>query len=235
MFIKIVDDSHMTEVDTILTRQVADRRLPNQYKQVIEKKFKRSIRTRSNLRMFYMRHLAYAMTVQQHHTYSAYVSQREDTFFLEPLDFKKIGFDYKKSNVLNGEPTASAFYSHLTDARAYVFLESYCEWGSYSDKIHIGNDFAMSALWGKTWQDFAHIILRYGDFGYARASQNVSGPYQTEAFLQDLLNGALVTRVDVSRTDARYMGGRFCVPSLYFRCLPRHTKMRLTHLGVSEC
>ena len=95
VFIKIVDDSHMTEVETKLTRQLADRRLPNQYKQTIEEHREKKFGRYSQ--MLYMRHLAYAMTVQQHRTYSAYVSQREDTFFLEPLDFKQMGLKSRGS------------------------------------------------------------------------------------------------------------------------------------------
>jgi hypothetical protein len=123
------------------------------------------------------------MAVKHQKTYSIYVSQREDALFLEPLNFTSIGFDTQISTQTNGEPIKSQWYSDLKDARAYIFLEKWCKFNSYSDKIHIGNDVAMATLWGKTWLDFVDLMMRYTDFGCAKQGGD---PFQTEAYFQDL-------------------------------------------------
>ncbi|KAL3903733.1 MAG: hypothetical protein SGARI_005246, partial [Bacillariaceae sp.] len=209
VFIKFVDDEHMSNVEADIFHTIEGRGLPEEYMDEIEEYWDKQIGKYS--RMFYMRHLAYAMTIEQQQQYDAYVSQREDAFFFEPLNFEEMNFDFSMSTLLNGEPATSELYTDLRDAKPYLFVEPYCEWGSYSDKIHIGNDFAMFTLWGKTWQDFIHIMLRWADFGYVRQDGpdgltkkqrhqwNNKDPYQTEAFLQDLLNGGHVEKVDTKR------------------------------------
>jgi len=234
VFVKFVDDKRMLAFDADIMDQVATRKLPAEYLGLVKEH--RDRRFRPYTRMFYLRHLAYAMALQEQRTYSIYVSQREDAYFYEYLNFTSMGFVDLISNAYNGEPITSKWYTDSRDARAYVFVEKWCKYGSYSDKIHIGNRVAMSTLFGQNWQDFLRLMLRYSSFGYAKGARGGGGDiFQTEAFLQDLLNKATVKEVDLNRVDLRYVDGERCVIAFYYNCQPNRTKDALSKLSISRC
>ena len=255
--IKIVNDEHMAAMNGRIKKMIDGRRFNGndiKYRDVIQTWGDRRYYKYSN--MFYLRHLAYAMSIKHQHqtSYDAYVSQREDAFYYEStgIDFTNMGYDYTIGNTYNGRQLSisssshnNADYQDLEDAKAYVFVEEHCEWGSYSDKIHIGNDFGMFALWGKTWQDFERLMLRWSGFGFIRSTGkrvqgwkknlSVQDPFQTEAFLHDLLQNGHVEKIDVNRVDMRYSGNQRCVLTVYHTCLPLGGKKALAKLKVPLC
>jgi len=232
VFVQFVDDDYMKSFDDDLMGHFTSRRLPKEYLALVNEHYERRIF--ASTRWIYLRHLVYSMAVKHQKTYSIYVSQREDALFLEPLNFTSIGFDTQISTQINGEPIKSQWYSDLKDARSYIFLEKWCKFSSYSDKIHIGNDVAMATLWGKTWLDFVDLMIRYTDFGYAKQGARYD-PFQTEAYIQDLLHNATVNEVDLKRVDMRYVNGKRCVPKIYHKCQPQATKEILSSIEVSVC
>ena len=152
------------------------------------------------------------------HYYDAFVGQRDDTYFYDPLDLERIGYDYSKSNELNDEK------------RPYIFLENVCKWDAYSDKIHIGNQFAMTTLYGRSWNDYIDLTKNRIEYGHMSAHLRIeSQTFQIEAFLEYRLKQkhAFVTEVDLHRVDGRYSNGTLCMADIYYNCQSDETQIIL--------
>merc|ERR1712086_984989 len=222
-----------------------------------------------NTRMLYMRHVVYKMALdkqqeqQQHNEnistpyyYDMFVSQREDSYFFEPIDYEQLLFDYKLANKLNNGDNPSSSNSSSDPQRIkkddkvgkpYIFLENVCKFGAYSDKIHIGNQIAMTKLFGGTWKEFIHLTIQRLEYGHRTArSRPKINKYQTEAFFEHLLNSssANIHEVDTKRVDTRYaMDSKdkkkkvvFCVSRTYYSCQSTFTKIKIKNdHNISVC
>ena len=216
--VKFVDNEHMSEFDNDMKNLIFKRRIPKEQKVFFLSNWIRS--TRSISRMLYMRHLVYSMTLQQEKMiYDVYVSQREDAFFYQPLNFTSMGYERDHVSV---------------PIKPRVYVEKWCEfYGSYSDKIHIGNQLGMSTLFGRERNDFLNLMMRFSDFGYAW--KDAVDPFQSERFVQDLLLGASLNQTDMKRVDLRYVNKTRCVASTYLSCKPQAAKAALSDLGIESC
>ena len=220
----IVNDEHMSKVDNETLHQV-------NIAQNVSLKARENFRSRfvlgssfystlARCRMFYMFHLAYMMTLEDQKQYDIYVRVREDNFFYEPLNL-----DFSESLL---EATKMV--------QPYVVVEEGCKWGAYSDKIHIGNQFGMSTLYGNDRNDFFDLIIRYVEFGHSAKGRT----FQAESFFQSLLAGAFanVREVNLKRVDVRYNGktNKKCVAYAYYKCLPDSGKLILSEkFAIMSC
>jgi hypothetical protein len=166
-------------------------------------------------RVMYLRHLAYVMS-KKRKSYDVFIRLREDAFFFKPLNLAEIGYNISASIGPHYE-------------KAYVSVEKWCKFRSYSDKFHIGNDAGMAALFGNDHHEFLDIVKRSMIFRLERRY------FQPEAFLQTLLSDANVHEVDVNRIDLRYVGLKRCVPWIYYKCLPDSAKAVLSELDILNC
>ena len=159
-------------------------------------------RVDSNMNMMWLRHAAFTMALE-HGTYDGYTYWREDNLFFTPL----------KESVF---PTPDG---------ARMVVDSHCGWGSYSDKIYVANTGGANLLFDRSFEEFKQKMQRWVRF----ASGKRDG-FQSEAFLQNVLTAANVTKVDLMRADVRYVRGRLCLSHGYAKCSP-------TRLGnpISTC
>jgi hypothetical protein len=165
----------------------------------------RARRVDSNMNMMWLRHVAFTMALE-HGTYDGYTYWREDNLFFTPL----------KESVF---PTPDG---------ARMVVDSYCGWGSYSDKIYVANTGGANLLFDRSFEEFKQKMQRWVQW----ASHRGGDRFQSEAFLQHVLTlgSATVTKVDLMRADVRYARGRLCLAGGYAHCSP-------TRLGnpISKC
>lgn len=223
VYVRLVDDEFLDKFKEDLWSQVSTRHLKKKKEFVafLEEYAKTRFHPYSN--MFYKRHLAYQMT--QPRQYDAYVSMREDNYFIEPLNWTALEYDNRKAK---------------DSSAPYLMVEKFCEWwGANSDKLHIGNAAGMTALWGDNWKEFVDLMIRWTDHAYIRKTlDEFKDPFQTESFLTDLMISFTILRRDLKRIDLRYNGEHLCVHEVYLDCTGKASewyKRRLTDLGVKIC
>jgi len=162
-------------------------------------------RVDSNMNMMWLRHAAFTMALE-HGTYDGYTYWREDNLFFTPL----------KESVF---PTPDG---------ARMVVDSHCGWGSYSDKIYVANTGGANLLFDRSFEEFKQKMQRWVQWASHRGGG--VNQFQSEAFLQNVLGAATVTKVDLMRADVRYVRGRLCLADMYAHCSP-------TRLGnpISTC
>ena len=166
-------------------------------------------RYRSNLKMLYLRHLAFAAAAAAGPSYAGVTYWREDNLFFAPL--------------------AEAAFPPADSPGPEVVVDVNCGWGSYSDKIYAANRAGAAVLFDASRKGFLAKTTAFAACGAEGAATPCSPPgqpgkWQTERFLQNVLaaGGATVKKRDFRRTDVRYVAGRpgLCVPELYWECSP---------------
>ena len=182
-------------------------------------------RYRSNLKMFYLRHLAFAAAATSEPSYDGFTYWREDNFFFTPL------------------PEA---YIPSAGPKPEVAVDANCGWWSYSDKIYASNPAGAAVLFDLTLDDFITKMKDWAACGAPSAktpcySRVERVQWQTELFLTNVMAAAGVTvkKREFHRTDVRYVPGHngICVPGLYWGCAPDaylNTGLNVDH-GIQCC
>lgn len=217
VYIKIVDDKHMDQVENDVWHEVTTRHLINLTGFILEN-YERRFRPYS--RMFYLRHLVYSMTLQRQQEYNSYVSLREDNYFFSPLCAADLMLDQAiPSSSSQGEDEKETFKRQL---KPWIMVEKWCKWGAYSDKLHIGSSLGIATLYGRTWWDYVQLMVRWTQYAHI---PKAGDPFSTEVFLNELMATATVEERDFKRIDMRYVSGKLCTPGLYVKCLQKGMKM----------
>ena len=101
-------------------------------------------RYRNNLKMFYLRHLAFAAASASDRFYDGFTYWREDNFFYTPLPEALI-------------PSAGP--------KPEVAVDANCGWWSYSDKVYATNPAGAGVLFDLTLDDFLAKMADYAAYG----------------------------------------------------------------------
>jgi hypothetical protein len=170
-------------------------------------------RMKANLRMFFLRHAAFQMSItdRRGQSYNAYTYWREDNYFFHPLNISVDSF---------GNDTT----------QPYVVVDEPCEFGSYSDKMYVMNREGANLLFDSTRSSFLKKMKHWVLF--SKLLDKKRYPFQTERFLHDLLTTAVVEKRVLNRIDVRYVNGSLCTHWLYFKCMPEYIKQEALRLFV---
>lgn len=168
---------------------------------------------KANLRMFFLRHAAFQMSISDNHrlSYNAYTYWREDNYFFHPLNI-----------------SVDSFGNDST--QPYVVVDEPCKFNSYSDKMYMMNREGANLLFDSTRSSFLRKMKHWVLF--SKLLDKKRYPFQTERFLHDILSSAVVKRKLLNRIDVRYVNGSLCVPRFYFRCMPKKIKQKALRLFV---
>eukprot|EP00656_Telonema_subtile_P006126 TRINITY_DN12812_c0_g1_i3.p1 TRINITY_DN12812_c0_g1~~TRINITY_DN12812_c0_g1_i3.p1 ORF type:complete len:449 (+),score=38.92 TRINITY_DN12812_c0_g1_i3:33-1349(+) len=161
-------------------------------------------RWHSNLKMFFLRHLVYRMTLDIE--YDVYLYQREDNHFIQPLALNSV---LPKLNSPRRKPN--------------IALDLWCGFGAFSDKLYVTNPAGAAVLFDRTMDGFKQKIVSWIEYADLRKSQDKLPDYyfQTEAFLgYRVMANSGIHKLDIHRIDARYVDNRLCIPGMYWKCAP---------------
>jgi len=228
-FIRIIDDEHIEQKQKVVEEFVLH--LHNAGAEADESlmKIKDDVykhRWVVELRKFYMRNMVYRMTRQQgpdHNHYDWYVLWREDNLFMSPLD-------------IYGAVQQGMGDSGSSQKKTKVWVDKPCRFGSYSDKIYIGNEQGMDLLFGKSFAEYMIMMKEYVLSTFVRKLyQHHFMVDQPEQWVHDRLLVAAVGEIDMKRIDARYEGEQRCIPKMYYSCMPNETLSMARERGIEEC
>lgn len=100
----------------------------------------------------------------------------------------------------------------------------------------------MITLWGENWPGFVNHMLHWAGIAFLRShGQNRmerEDPFQTEAYLADLLATARLTKTGlIPRIDGRYVNGTLCQHASYMKCRTKdkNEAKRLAEINVPVC
>jgi len=234
VFVRIMDDEHIEAKQKVVEDFVFHLHNAGTLMKTIDDIYKQDKpRWGIELRKFYMKNLVYRMTKQQgpdNTHYDWYVHWREDNIFMTPLDI--YGAVHVQQGM--GEPGSS-------QKNAKVWVDKPCRFGSYSDKIYIGNEQGMRLLFEESFAEYMILMKEYAfstsvrSLVFHRGIRAAITVYQPEQFVNDRLLLADVREIDMKRIDVRYKGEQRCIPRLYYSCMPNETLSMARKHGIEEC
>lgn len=210
--IKIVSEAELLHVEKVarkFVRSAQPQKLAMRFDKMIEKGHGGKGHWFANFRQYYMRHTVYALTLKR--SYTAHTVWRDDNFFLKPLDLTLM------LPILREQPNA-------------VFVNKYCGWGAFSDKIYVLNRASAGRFLSSTFPAFLAKILAWVRSAYEKGSKDCPVHYvkcglqylQSETWLKTSLeqDKAQIHKWDFHRTEKRYMNDLLCVSWEYYHCTP---------------
>jgi len=181
-------------------------------------------RFETNGNMMYLRHLAYASAAEYEKTqpwkYTHILYTREDNVFVHP-SYSLIQMAKK----MDGDLAPGA-------GETAIYVDKFCGWLSYSDKIYFANRPGIEVLIKRTLDDHITRLASWINRGLGWTNRD---PLQTEVCFKEWLDEAKakVIRWDFERTEARYAvntsdpksdpeNPKICIPQLYNKCTDKH-------------
>eukprot|EP01084_Bolivina_argentea_P098512 177042_1 len=157
----------------------------------------------SNLRMFYLRHLVFTLTLDMNikYAYDMLTYWRDDNYFLSPIDLNNLT-------------------TYFQQTQTAIAVDKYCGYGGLSDKIYVTNYEGAKLLFDVTFNDFKYKMVEWVQLAHKKVKQDGRYPFQTEAFLTTVIQKLKYVKIDLHRTELRYINGKLCTIPLYVQCTP---------------
>eukprot|EP01084_Bolivina_argentea_P098516 177051_1 len=153
------------------------------------------------LRMFYLRHLVFRLTLNMNIKYNMLTYWRDDNYFLSPIDLNNLT-------------------TYFQQTHTSIAVDQYCGWKSLSDKIYVTNFKGAKLLFDVTFNDFKYKMVEWVELSYEKWKQKLRDPFQTESFLETVIQKVKYIKIDLHRTELRYINGKLCTIPLYVQCTP---------------
>eukprot|EP01084_Bolivina_argentea_P098511 177040_1 len=155
------------------------------------------------LRMFYLRHLVFTLTLDMNikYAYDMLTYWRDDNYFLSPIDLNKLA-------------------TYFQETQTAIAVDKYCGYGGLSDKIYVTNYEGAKLLFDVTFNDFKYKMVEWVQLAHKKVKQDGRYPFQTEAFLTTVIQKLKYVKIDLHRTELRYINGKLCTIPLYVQCTP---------------
>eukprot|EP01084_Bolivina_argentea_P098514 177046_1 len=160
------------------------------------------------IRMFYLRHLVFTLTLDMNikYAYDMLTYWRDDNYFLSPIDLNKLA-------------------TYFQETQTAIAVDKYCGFGGLSDKIYVTNLEGAKLLFDVTFNDFKYKMVEWVQMAHilktGKRRQHRKDPFQTEAFLTTVIQKLKYVKIDLHRTELRYINGKLCANPLYVRCTPQ--------------
>eukprot|EP01084_Bolivina_argentea_P098515 177050_1 len=158
----------------------------------------------SNLRMFYLRHLVFTLTLDMNikYAYDMLTYWRDDNYFLSPIDLNNLT-------------------TYFQQTQTAIAVDKYCGYGGLSDKIYVTNYEGAKLLFDVTFNDFKYKMVEWVQLAHIRKiKKHHNDPFQTEAFLTTVIQKLKYVKIDLHRTELRYINGKLCASPIYVGCTP---------------